>query len=99
MTLTAFRCRWNMRTALTPRVNPVVTPRANTDHLSVIDSRRRLPSNRCMACFTQVIRIDMSYPFAARADPIVALHTVCAHARVIKPRTGPACRDMTGVAL
>lgn len=89
MTNIALRRSWNMVDTFAQSDRTIVTTRAGSNDLRMIDRRYRHPSHGDMAPLTQVSRLDMTRTLASRADAIVALYAISTDTRVIELSADP----------
>lgn len=77
----------------------VVTTRARSHDLSVIDAYRRTPRIFRMARFARIRTRDVREIFSGRRGPVMTTHAITGDAAVIETRRAPQTRVMTGFAI
>ena len=76
----------------------VVTGKAGTQYISVIDSNSGYPAGIPVAIFTQIIGINVVIVFAGRNGSVVATGTIGSIGRVVKGGRYPARSPVTVIA-
>ena len=85
--------------ALAGRNSAVMTGKATSKHLGMINSGCRYPCGCPVTVFTDIRALDVSGMLARRCRTIMATHTISSHTAVIEPGRTPVIRGMTVVAL
>lgn len=83
----AFGCGRNMRSAFTARADTVMAARANTRHLSVVDTHNRPPQRDRVASLAYFCRHNVTRTFSCCTAAVVALHAISGNS-VVTERCG-----------
>lgn len=99
MAQTAFLCRIKVILVLAGCRSTVVTRRAGSEHLGVVDSHHWRPNSRAVAVLADVCGLRVLRMFASRIATVMAAYTIVRDIRMVENRGYPAGGRVTIVAI